>query len=247
MVGGKPTFYSKTNELRDGKTTITTHYAWDDEGGKWDATWRRIETPSDPDGEVFDYTYPALPQNSLYILRADYQGVAWMTDSYSREYESTQIQELFDPETNEWTVGLDGGYSYQNKGEISPDKSVYTESRRTIRSGKESEDIFVCTRDSEHRLTSTIQNSTNSNYTYSENQTFEYNGDGQLSRYSSSRDDSMYGFDSGTYNYYWGTLTGVTDIRADESSAPSYNLSGQRVLPGYKGIVVQRGHKRVSR
>lgn len=44
------------------------------------------------------------------------------------------------------------------------------------------------------------------------------------------------------------TTTGISSIRKASQptkDAPRYNLSGQRVSDGYKGIVIQNGHKYV--
>lgn len=47
-----------------------------------------------------------------------------------------------------------------------------------------------------------------------------------------------------------GTATGITSVNLDENSnkkAPAYNLAGQRVGKGYKGIVIKNGKKVIAK
>ena len=44
-----------------------------------------------------------------------------------------------------------------------------------------------------------------------------------------------------------GDATGITTVRARTQTGATYNLGGQRVAAGYKGIVVKNGHKQVVR
>ncbi len=44
-----------------------------------------------------------------------------------------------------------------------------------------------------------------------------------------------------------GNATGITTVRARTQTGATYNLGGQRVAAGYKGIVVKNGHKQVVR
>ena len=44
------------------------------------------------------------------------------------------------------------------------------------------------------------------------------------------------------------TITGITNITADQlKNAPAYNVGGQRVNQGYKGLVIKGGRKLIQK
>ncbi len=58
--------------------------------------------------------------------------------------------------------------------------------------------------------------------------------------------DVLYTMDKFDWYAYEGSTpipTDVPAVAAPTSDAPAYNLSGQRVNEGYKGIVIQNGRK----
>ena len=44
-----------------------------------------------------------------------------------------------------------------------------------------------------------------------------------------------------------GTATGINDLKVDGSKAPAYNLAGQKVADGFKGIYIQNGKKMIQK
>ena len=49
--------------------------------------------------------------------------------------------------------------------------------------------------------------------------------------------------------YVIGETTGITSIAADgtDSTAPMYNLAGQRVNDSFRGVVIQNGKKTIKK
>ena len=48
------------------------------------------------------------------------------------------------------------------------------------------------------------------------------------------------------YDYDPASTAGIQNVKAAAENAPMYNLAGQKVAEGYKGVVIQNGRKVVK-